>query len=230
MTRYKPELFRYLREYFSGMSSLGIKPVVVLDSSSIIQLEQTFRKKEGYDRAYQFIDHLSSTAPERDALIVVPSGVRDEVIQHHLHHFLHGKPEISKRTVDHLSLCPSQLQNVSLYHQTENGAVRVDTFRYDLRGHYTENIAGKKATIDPISFNDWEVIDTALTLANYSASLFKQNSEVGSPYPLKRCYRVAVLSGDKHICWTLEEAFNIPKGISLIDYLKPINTRGFIIE
>lgn len=230
MSRYKPELFRYLREYFSGMSSLGIKPVVVLDSSGIIQLEQAFRRSVGYDQAYRFLDHLTSTAPERDALIVVPSGVRDEVIQHHLYHFLNKKPEISQRTVDRLSLCPTQLQSVRSYLQTEDGITRTDAFRYDLRGHYAENITGKKATVDQISLNDWEIIDTALALAHSSASLFKENSGAGSPYPLRGCYRIAVLSGDKHICWTLEEAFNIPKGISLIDYLKPINTRGFIVE
>jgi len=229
MSRYKPELFRYLREYFSGMSSLGIKPVVVLDSSSIIQMEQAFRRVHGYERAYQFIDDLTSTALERDALIVVPSGVGDEITNHHLYHFLNKKPEISKKTVDRLSVCPTQLQSVLSYLQTEEGVRRTDTFRYDLRGHYTENITGKKATVDQISVNDWEIIDSALALAHYSASLFKQKSEAGSPYPLRGCYRVAVLSADKHISWTLEEAFNIPKGIALLDYMKPINTKEFTV-
>ncbi|MBS3169265.1 hypothetical protein J4210_02170 [Candidatus Woesearchaeota archaeon] len=230
MSRYKPELFRYLREYFDGMSSLGIKPILVLDTSSIIQLEQAFRRKQGYARAFQFIDHLTATAPEQDAFIVVPAGVKDEVTQHHLYHSVNRRPEISKETVDRLILSPTQLQSVSSYLQTEQGASRTDTFRYELRGHYLENMTGKKASADPISLTDWEVIDTALASTAYSASHFRQNSAVGSPHPLWGCYRVAVLTGDKHISWTLGEAFNIPRGTSLADYVRPINTRGFIVE
>src|SRR3989338_7033148 len=99
MPRYQPNLFTYLREYYTGTSTLGMEPVLILDTSAIIDLEAAFRKQYGALKGHLHLERLITTTTSRGLRFVVPPLILEEIECHHLYHQRRGIPEVSETTL-----------------------------------------------------------------------------------------------------------------------------------
>ena len=221
MTREKPNLFHFLKRYYEPVQELGMSPYLVLDTSAVIDLEQAFQQNYGLLRSYTFIEELAKTIPGLE--FVIPEPIKQE-LKIHQESIRGGKPEISLQTLAKLqrySLSPAALDNFSR-EQVE----RIDAARYTARKIHYALVEGKKAEQDMISHEDWSVIDLGLTLGIFGEYKFEKNTATGKRR-FTECPKVAVLSSDAHIYWTLEQLFQLPEGVGLSQYIKPVNTRNY---
>ncbi|MDP3734406.1 MAG: hypothetical protein Q8R37_04185, partial [Nanoarchaeota archaeon] len=208
MVHEKPNIYHFLQRYFSDRSGLGMKAVLILDTSAIIELETASRKQYGVNQAHEFLDTLHRTAPE-GVEFIVSEGVKKEVKYHAKCH-IGCKPEISPLTSNRILEVP---EDKNLLHFMVDKKERIDAARYLLRLLYHSKMGGKKKDTDPISRNDWQIIDTAIAAGIYSEAQFERNKLINPTRPFDDCYRAAILSGDKHIYWTIAKSAEEPEGI-----------------
>lgn len=222
----KPNIYHFLQRYFSDRQGLGMEAVIILDTSAIIGLETVSQQQYGCNHAHEFIDALRNTSP-REVKFIVPTGVKEETKNHTLYHHLNGRPEISFLTLKRILELPEESK---LQHFIDAHEERVDTAHYFLRLMYLFKMEGKKKDCDPISRNDWEIIDMAIAAGIYSEVQFERNKLCNPTKPFEGCYKVAVLSGDKHIYWTLDKSAEEPEGVGLDNFIKPVNINNYSLN
>jgi hypothetical protein len=224
MANGQPNIFDYLQRFYQPAHALKMQPVLIMDTSAIIDLEQAFQRQYGLRRSYQFIDQLQESAGGQP-LIIIPDGVKEEV-HNHKDYIVSGRPEISQQTIERIVQCTSGIHDLRPFMRTE----RCDGIRYFLRLMYHAGMNGKKRHRDPISFEDWEIIDTAVALGMLGEEQFARQCRAGEENPNRGCYKTAVLSSDRHVYWTIEEAFRHPECVELANYLMPIHVRDYSIN
>ena len=203
-----------------------MKAGIVLDTSAIIDLEQTYRKGKGgtrrYNDSWRFITDLRATADD-GAKLFVPPQIEKEVKEHHYEVRINNHPEVSAATVLHLEKYCTKLDLEALLPSNDDSVMEYDSFRYFMRQLYNSRIEGKKKDIDPISRADWEVVDWSYALRNLGS---QKNSEA-FPQIFRSEYRIAVLSSDKHILAPIRWSFEEPEGVENIGLLMPLNIRNY---
>ncbi|MBI2666635.1 hypothetical protein HYX13_03415 [Candidatus Woesearchaeota archaeon] len=221
MAQEKPNLFHFLQRYYESVSDLGMSPYLVLDTSAVIDLEQAFQKRYGLLRSHLFLEELSHTARGMEFIVTEP--IKQELVAHH-ECIRGGRPEISVTTFEKLqrySSCPTALQDFRRKQEE-----RIDTVRYTARRSHYALFVGKKAEQDPISSEDWSVIDFGVMLGIFGEYQFEQNAATGKRR-FTNCPKGIVLSSDAHVLLTLEKLFDFPEGVGLAQYIKPLNVRNY---
>ena len=219
-----PNLFDYLVQYFSESATLGMNPVIILDTSAIIGLEQAHQKHYSFPFACTFLDNLANCSPT-GVQIIAPPQIKKEVIVHNGFKIA-GRPEISDQTTIKIQALEDD-QEMKLFQQEEYP--KIDENSYFLRQMYLDRMRGKKRDDDPISREDWSVIDTAMAYAVLGRHKFELNDNAGKPRRFAGTPKAAALSGDKHILWTIEEALKQPEMVAVGTYLKALNVRDYTL-
>jgi hypothetical protein len=189
-----------------------------------------YRPKKRYLQSYEFLGDLENCATGK-VMLFAPQEIKNEVSEHHNYHTYRGSPEISHRTLEKVSRCASEMQDLINYQIPKgidkrlNQSQSEDALRYILRGIHHQNFSGKKLIDDPISANDWQVIDWAARLGSYSRCLFDDNRLEANP--LLGTFKIAVLASDSHIYRTIDKAFDDPEAVGLSDYVRTINPRRY---
>lgn len=231
MANGKSNLFAYLQRYFRPAKSMEMQPILILDTSAIIDIEQSYQKRYGLRRAHIFLEELI-TASE-GASCIVPKKVFGEVAMHHAHSVINGRPEISQPTYERLRASPpfspklveEEYGQRGLFTPFPIAARPEEELRYFLRLLCASELCGKKAERDPISRADWDVIDTALSIGCASVEQFRANMGRTVEHFYQHCYKVAVLTADEHILWTLTRSFAEPEGVEMANFLSVVDTR-----
>ena len=221
MANGKPNLYDSLRLYFSQVAPLQMEPVLIFDTSAVIDLEQDAQRRYGLKKSHEFLDTLQQVT---GATFIFPERVKEELVLHQKYHSVSGRPEISART----------LEKIATFASTENWRVdlfsdehqeKVDGTFYFARLLQQQCCNGKKLSRDPISKVDWDVIDTAISWGMFAEDSYRQNMAAQSTHPFQGVPRISVLSSDYHIYWTLGRLFGEPEGVELESHLKPMNPR-----
>ena len=225
MANGKPNLFEFLKRFYATPISLGMKPILVLDSSAVIDLDQSYQKKYGLRRSFLFLDHLQNAAPGLQ--ILVPQLIKTE-LEYHREWQVGGRPEISSDTLDKIQRLPSYDEPAELFFSQEQA--RLDQARYCLRLMYAATAEGKKAVQDPISKEDWKIIDTAISVGIFAEEMLLRNKLTGQKNILWGTYKTAALTADAHIYGTITRVFEEPEGVELTQFIKPVNVRSYTIN
>lgn len=220
----KPTLADYLSKYFELPVKLGMRPVIILDTSAVISLEQAYRQEYSFPCAYTFLDTISECS-KVPAQLVVPNPIRKEIVQHG-QCLLGGRPEISPITIHKIDELPTD-PALDQFKKNQAHCQQIDSVRYFLRWFYLSGMTGKKLDLDTISHEDWSVIDTAMAYGIMGHQLFTENERSGQLRRFTSAPKAAVLSGDKHIYWTIEEALKNPEIAELAEFTKAINIRDY---
>lgn len=221
MTSDRPNLYDSLRMYFSQVAPLQMEPVLIFDTSAVIDLEQDAQRKYGFKRSHEFLDTLKQVT---GASFIFPERVKEELDLHQKYHSVSGRPEISAKTLEKiLAFASKENQGVDLF--LDEHKEKVDGALYFTRLLQQQCCNGKKLKRDPISKVDWDVIDTAISWGMFAEDSYRQNMTAQSVNPFQGVPRISVLSSDSHIYWTLERLFGEPEGVALESHLKPINPR-----
>ena len=206
--------------YFSAGTALGMDARLIFDTSALIDLEQDAQRRYGFKRSHTFLDTLQQVT---GASFILPREVREELEIHYKHHLVSGRPEISSHTFSKIERMPTADEELETYLASQQE--EVDNVQYFTRLLQQRYCNGKKATLDPISPADWSVIDTALLWGMFAKNTYTKNLATASTTPFQGVPRVAVLSSDYHIYWTLERAFEESECVELGSHLKPFNVR-----
>ncbi len=225
MANGKPNLFQFLQRFYATPTSLEMQPVLVFDTSAVIDLEQDYQRKYGLRRASQFLEHLQATAP--GLKVLVPPAIKDEVASHR-DYSISGRPEISPQTLERVLQYQSRDATVQEFITRQQD--RIDRARYCLRLLYPHVCDGKKGQRDPISLQDWTIIDLAISLGVFSEDQLAKNKENSLSNPLQGCYTTAVLTSDYHVYALIDRVFEEPEGVGLTHFLKPVNVRSYTIN
>jgi len=226
MANGKPDLFEFLSRYYTPARQLEMKPMMILDTSAIIDMERAFQKQYGLRKSYRFLEQLERTAPGVECII--PPKIKKEIETHALTSTINGRPEIATNTYELLQYLPEEYAPLKAFVAEQHQ--RLDKARYFLRQMHYANIEGKKCTRDPISQSDWEVIDMGISLGVFAEETFRRNTTKGIINPFHSCPKISVLSSDYHIIWTIERAFQEPEGVEVGNYLKAVDVRRYALE
>jgi hypothetical protein len=202
-----------------------MQPILVLDTSAVIDLDQAYQKRYGLLRASQFLTHLQATAP--GLKVLVPPSIKDEIASHR-DYSIGGRPEISPQTLKRVLQYQSRDTAVQEFITQQKD--RIDQARYCLRLLYPQVCNGKKGERDPISLQDWSIIDLAISLGVFSENQLAQNKENNLLNPLQGCYTTAVLTSDYHVYAMINRVFEEPEGVELTHFLKPVNVRAYTMN
>ncbi len=225
MANGKPDLFEFLRRYYALAPLLEMNPILVLDTSAIIDLERAFQKQYGLRKSYRFLEQLKRTAGGIE--LIIPVKIKEEIRDHALTCTINGRPEIAPDTFERLQRLPDRYAPLEAF--VAEQYQRLDQARYFLRQMHYAHIEGKKCTRDPISQSDWEVIDTAISLGVFAEDKFTSNSLQQKNNYFHSCPKISVLSADYHIIWTIERAFQEPEGVEVENYLKAVDVRDYVL-
>jgi len=240
----RPNIYAYMKSYFNGLASLGMKPLIILDTCAIIDLELATRKQInfGYKRGNEFVHKLNSLLSNSN--LVIPDKIMRE-IENHKNCHISGTPEISEKTYDLLVASSkgipedvkSYVKDANKTYETNFGEGILKSSPSDLDSklylanwflHSNKcNLSNKKFVLDIISTPDLDLIKIALTIANFSAHKFKLNEKNGLHKLLKETYKIAILSSDAHIYKTLNALSREPEFAHLKEYVNPINVRKY---
>ena len=225
MANGEPNLFQFLQRFYTTPAALEMQPVLVLDTSAVIDLDQAYQKRYGLRRATQFLDHLKDTAT--NLRILIPPMIKDEIASHR-DYSIGGRPEISPQTLERVLQYQSRDTAVQEFITQQKD--RIDRARYCLRLLYPQVCNGKKGERDPISRQDWAVVYLAISLGVFSEDRLAKNKKVDLPNLLQGCYTTAVLTSDYHVYALLDRVFEEPEGVELTHFLKPVNVRAYTIN
>ena len=226
MANGKPDLFEFLSRYYTPTQQLEMKPILILDTSAIIDMERAFQKQYGLRKSYRFLEQLKRTASGVECII--PPKIKEEIETHALTSTINGRPEIATDTYELLQRLQEGYAPLEAFVADQHE--RLDQARYFLRQMHYANIEGKKCTRDPISQSDWEVIDMGISLGVFAEETFRRNTTKGIINPFHSCPKISVLSSDYHIIWTIERAFQEPEGVEVENYLKAVDVRRYVLD
>ncbi len=218
----RTNLLDHLSNYFQNSSELGLQSTILLDTSAIIDLDTAYRhdQRYGYRRAVQFLQDLKDTAKEQ-AVLLVPLEIKPEVERHYTNNHINGNPEVSLNTANAICRLPSSIDTLELF---EGEMTRsIDLARYFIRLMAPHKLRLKKVLQDPVSPEDWSVIDMAVRIGLSSWYA------IGQEHPNSRglpC-RTAVLSSDDHIIQILSGYVVEAEGIALASYVFPVDLRKY---
>jgi hypothetical protein len=232
-------LYSILDSFFSAnfgdRGKIEYDPIIILDTSAVIDIEKFFVRNKR-DTAVSCFDKIAQVVG--NATFIVPKCVYAEIGEHHKHHKVGKRKEISNETYGFITSCYQETGNQDAL---INPLVTIaDDLRYLIRSLYFENIDEKKLNRDPISCADWDLVDQAIYLARISEmylgkTLDQRVSLEDSPKnvdldKVPNPFKIAVLSSDKHIYFPLELLLESPEGIKYNSLLKPINLRNYKLD
>ena len=233
--RRKIELGDALERYFKP--NIGPIPIMIVDTSTIIDLEE---KARGFStRAYgKVASVLLSDLAKPINYVIIPQEVMHETENHHRHSIKNGRPEISKEM--YASLLGYASHSKNLIDETkeffkdskEHSEIfkNLESLAKNLHKEINEGKKKKKTERDPLSETDMGVIGLSLKFAiKSSAHLHEEVSEKGEiPEVLRGTYRIAVLSADSHIYKPINKILETSEGFPYRDYLFAFNTREYL--
>jgi len=233
--RKKMELGDTLENYFRP--SIGQIPVIIIDTSTVIDLEEKSRdlsQRASGELASALLEDLAKLS----RYVVVPENILNEISMHHTRGVKNGRPEISRRLYD--SICKYAASSKKIIVEADEFLVSHSLYSEifeslcslakKLHDEINEGKKLKKIKRDPISTADLELINISLKLAvKSSAYLHDKIKEKGDvPEVLKDTYRIATLSADSHVYRPINHLLETPEGLRYRDYLFAFNTRGYL--
>jgi hypothetical protein len=234
-TKRRHLLYDYLESFFCASSpyakELGIIPVVVLDTSAIMDIEKAF-VKSGKKTGAVGLEQIANSARGLGRVkFVVTDRVTQECANHHYHlssnGYCNGLGDLVFSAVRGFNM--SAKENDLLLRHSDLELPGFDDLRYELRETFSSTITGKKANEDPISMTDLDIVDASVFLAYLSAQRFTENLKQGDVPPLEGIYRVVTLSSDAHVNKSLNLFLSSPDGARYLDYLRPVNVREYFL-
>jgi len=174
---YKPNIYEYIESYFNGSTSLGMKPLIILDTCAIIDFESATRKQInfGYRRGHEFINKLSSLV--NNTSFIIPDNIMCE-IEFHKNCQISGTPEISEKTYSLLNAFAKNIpEDVKLYVEKANQMYEMPEITFSRITHpriisgITPRITSENRTVITSSSN----LDTNLYLAHWFLKLNMAN-------------------------------------------------------
>ena len=194
LTRRKPDIVKGLEKLTKHIKSdLGKKPIALVDTSFIIDLERIREQKvKGKDYSTDMVYGVFS---DRNIPLFVTSEIREEVTKHHFNHYRNHRnnPEISNETYDKVvKMHKAWIEFLAHgFPSRDLEQTRLDVYLSQCEvfeeGH-------KKREIDKISRADRELVSAALWVKGHCADTFNLESPSG----------VAVLSTDSHVLNSIE--------------------------
>ncbi|MBT4651647.1 hypothetical protein HOC13_03950 [Candidatus Woesearchaeota archaeon] len=228
-------LYDYLESFYCSSSphtkELGVIPVIVLDTSAIMDIEKAFVKSGKKTGAVGLEQIAESARGMGKVKFVVTDRVTQECADHHYHlssnGYRNGLGDIIFSAVRGFNLTARDENLLFRYNTSELSGF--DEMRYGLRELFSSTITGKKAEQDPISPTDLDIIDASMFLAQKSAEQFAENIKQDNGSPLENVYRTIVLSSDAHVNKALNLFLSSPDGARYLDYLRPVNAREYFL-